>query len=128
MGATVEIDFAMPELARAVERVPMDEVDRLPFGAIRIDQDGVVVAYSKAERGLSGSGDLERLGRSFFAEIAPCMNNGDYRGRIEAAMARGTLDLEFTHIGDFADREREITVRVQSASAGGYWIFMRRED
>ena len=42
-------------------------------------------------------------------------------------MVRGTLDLEFTHIGDFEDRERELAVRVQSASHGGYWVFMRRD-
>ena len=39
----------------------------------------------------------------------------------------GTLDLEFSHIGDFEDRERELTVRVQSAFDGGYWVFMRRD-
>jgi hypothetical protein len=55
------------------------------------------------------------------------MDNDHYRGRIAQAMARGTLDLEFTHIGDFEDRERELTVRVQSASDGGYWVFMRRD-
>jgi len=35
--------------------------------------------------------------------------------------------LEFSHVGDFEDRDRELTVRIQSASTGGYWIFMRRD-
>lgn len=119
--------FDDPALAARVEALPAEAIDRLPFGAIRLDADGVVTFYSAAERRLSGSGDLARLGGRFFAEIAPCMDNDGYRGRIEAARAAGRLDLEFTHIGDFDDRERELTVRVQSATGGGVWIFMRRE-
>ena len=55
------------------------------------------------------------------------MDNPDFRGRVERASAAGTLDLEFTHIGDFEDRDRELNIRVQPASTGGYWIFLRRE-
>lgn len=121
-------DYDDPQLARIVETLTVDEIDLLPFGAIRVDADNIVVHYSAAERQLSGSGTRPRLGRSFFADIAPCMDTPHYRGRIEQARAAGRLDIRFTHIGDFADGERELTVRVQSASGGGYWIFMRRDS
>ena len=87
-----------------------------------------MVFYSEAERRLSGSGDLPRVNGDFVGDIAPCMNTQHYRGRIDAARQSGTLDLEFTHIGDFEDADRELTVRVQSASDGGTWIFMRRDS
>jgi photoactive yellow protein len=128
MSAGALPDFDEPQLAQAVERLTEEQIDRLPFGAIRLDADGAVAFYSAAERRLSGFGDRPRLGLNFFAEIAPCMDTPAYRGRIERALGAGKLDLEFTHIGDFSDRERELTVRVQSAPAGGYWIFMRRDD
>jgi hypothetical protein len=54
------------------------------------------------------------------------MANECFRGRIEAARVRGTLDIAFSWIGDFADRGREMRVRIQSASDGGVWIFMQR--
>jgi photoactive yellow protein len=120
-------DYDVPDLAKAIERLTEAQIDALPYGAIRLDRDGVVQYYSNAERQLSGSGSRQRPGLHFFNEIAPCMGNDHYLGRINQALSRGTLDLEFTHIGDFEDRERELTVRVQSASDGGYWIFMRRE-
>lgn len=119
--------FDDPDLARKVEALPEEEVDSLPFGAIRLDREGIVQVYSRAERHLSGSGHHERLGLDFFTQIAPCMDTPGFRGRIERARAEGHLDLEFGYVGDFADREREMTVRVQPATNGGLWIFLRRD-
>lgn len=120
--------FEQSDLASVVEALPPEALDALDFGAIRLDAGGAVQIYNEAERRLSGSGNLPRLGLDFFASIAPCMNQPGFRGRIERALARGKLDLEFSWTGDFSDRMRSVTVRVQSASDGGYWIFMRRED
>jgi photoactive yellow protein len=127
MIASKDVDFDNPQLAKAVEALDLEQIDALPFGAIRLDRAGVVRYYSEAERRLSGSGDQKRLDLDFFSEVAPCMNNDAYRGRVDQALDRGMLDLEFMHIGDFEDRERELTVRIQSASDDGYWIFMRRD-
>lgn len=125
------MNFALPsfderQLARAVEALPDEVIDRLPFGAIRLSDDHRVLFYSEAERQQSGSGDLPRVGLDFFSRVAPCMDNPMFRDRLERAREQGRLDLRFTHIGDFEDRDRELTVRVQSASDGGYWIFLQR--
>ncbi len=48
--------FDTPRLAEAVERLAPEQVDALPFGAIRLDAGGVVTFYSAAERRLSGFG------------------------------------------------------------------------
>ncbi|MGY2048486.1 PAS domain-containing protein [Methylobacterium sp. JK268] len=122
-----DLDFDRPDLARAVEGLGPDGIDALPFGVIRLDRQGIVCLYNATERAQSGSGAHPRLGRHFFSEVAPCMDDDRFRGRIERARAAGTLDLEFTHVGDFSDRERELTVRIQSSHDGGVWIFLRRE-
>ncbi len=120
-------DFDDPRLAAAVESLSAEQIDALPFGAIRLDNAGKVISFNQAERRLSGY-TKEVSGRSFFVDIAPCMNNPSFKGRIEQAAAAGRLDIEFGHIGDFNDADRELRVRVQSATGGGYWLFLKRED
>ena len=122
------VDFDTPDLAKLVEGLSQDAFDALPFGAIRVDADDQVLRYNQTERRLSGSGARDRLGRGFFTQVAPCMDNDAFRGRAAQARRAGTLDIEFTHIGDFSDRDRELTVRLQSAPENGMWIFIRRED
>ena len=120
------VTFETPDLAKQLEKLDTQTIDALPFGAIRLDDKGVVTFFSKAEREASGYGDRPTIGKIFFTDIAPCMAQEGFRGRLEAARARGTLDLKFSWIGDFADRRRELRVRVQSASDGGVWIFIQR--
>jgi photoactive yellow protein len=118
-------DFHDPDLASIVEMSPVEVVHALPFGAIRLNREGQVVFYSEAERRLSGY-NKEPLTRSFFTEIAPCMNNPEFRGRIDKALKAGKLNITFSYIGDFANPDQELDVRIQSATGGGCWIFMRR--
>lgn len=119
-------DFEAPRLAELVENLTSDQIDQLPFGVIGLDPGGVVRIYSKTEAQLSGRGPRPTTGKVFFTDVAPCMNNPHFKGLIEKARAAGTLDIQFSFIGDFSDRTRELTVRVQSAKDGGTWIFHKR--
>jgi photoactive yellow protein len=121
------IDFDDDELPRALDRLSVEERDALPFGLIGLDPEGNVRFYSETEARLSGMGTPPRIGAAFFREIAPCMDTPSFRGRIEEALARGQLDVEIGHTGDFADRKRFIRVRAMSAADGGIWLAMRRE-
>jgi photoactive yellow protein len=120
-------DYDEPLLAKAVERLSPEQVHALPFGAIRLDTEGTVTFYSDAERRLSGYPKAV-VGHKFFTEIAPCMNNAAFLGRIERALETGRLDIRFGYIGDFPSPDIEVEVRVQSATSSGCWIFIRRES
>ena len=119
-------DFETPNLAAAVEALPREDIDRLPFGVIGLAPDGSVCIYNKTESVLSGYKGRPAHGRLFFVDVAPCMNNGYFKGRIDKALNAGTLDISFSFVGDFSDRDRELFVRAQSASDGGCWIFIHR--
>lgn len=119
-------DYDAPDLARRVEALTAEEIDALPFGTIRVDADGQVCLYSRREAQLSGRDLRPTVGLNFFTEIAPCMNTPLVRGRIERALAAGTLDVRLRHVGDFADRTRTLELRALSAAGGGFWLFLRR--
>jgi photoactive yellow protein len=122
---TTTIDFDAPDLARRIEQLSQSDLDHLPFGVILLDAKGVVRFYSQTEARQSGYGELP-LGQNFF-DVAPCMDNDDFRGRIARAQEAGPVDLEFGWSGDFADRKRDLRIRVQSACQGGVWIMVERD-
>ena len=126
-SAPIAPDFEEPHLAVAVERLSPEYVHALSFGAIRLDADGKAIFYSDAERRLSGY-RKDVLGHDFFVEIAPCMNNPNFRGRIDRALAAGTVDIAFNYIAELPKGDTDVEVRVQSASGGGCWIFIRRSE
>ncbi|MDO9710866.1 hypothetical protein, partial [Paracraurococcus lichenis] len=64
----------------------------------------------------------------FFTRVAPCMDHPGFRGRIERALEGGTLDVEFGWTGDFGDAGRSLRIRAQSATGGGLWLFLLREE
>jgi photoactive yellow protein len=106
----------------------VDQINALPFGAIRLDAEGTVTFYSEAERRLSGF-RKEVLGHKFFIEIAPCMDTAEFRGRIDRALAVGQLDIKFGYVGGLPDQPMDLDVRVQSATGGGgFWIFLQHHS
>jgi photoactive yellow protein len=118
--------FETPKLADAIEALTPEQIDQLPFGVTLLDQDNVVRILNKAEAETSGFVGRPTVGRLFFVDVAPCMNNGYFKGRIDRARRDGTLDITFSFVGDFSDAEGELTVRAQSAKDGGTWIFIQR--
>jgi photoactive yellow protein len=118
--------FDDPDLSARVEVMTAEQIDALGFGTIRIGTDGVVQHYSAREATLSGFGPRNAVGLDFFARMAPCMDSPMLRGRIEKALAAGTLDMRLSHVGDFSDRQRLLDLRAVSASQGGFWLFLRR--
>lgn len=121
--------FETPRLARAVERLPPTIIDKLPFGVIRLDPMGQVTFYNTTERRLSGYRGAA-IGQSFFGEIAPCMDNDEFRGRIDAARTMGNLDIAFGYVSDMPNGRRDVAldIRIQSAADGGCWVFLRHGD
>lgn len=115
-----------PDLARRVEALSPQDIDALPFGTIRVAADGQVSFYSRTEAQQSGRDLRPTVGLNFFIDVAPCMDTPLVRGRIERALAAGTLDVRMRHVGDFADRGRTLELRALSAAGGGFWLFLRR--
>ncbi|MBV9555929.1 MAG: hypothetical protein JO254_02510 [Pseudolabrys sp.] len=123
MAAALEFD--LPDLAARVEALKPSERDTLPFGAVELDREGVVLNYNETESRLSGYG--KPLGKNFF-EVSRSPNKAELKDRITKAMEAGKVDLDFSWIGGLGASERELRMRVQSSSRGGVWLFIARDD
>lgn len=128
-GATVKSEprFDDPDLAQQVEQLHAHEINRLPFGVIRLDSLGNVEFFSAREAEQSGWDGRPNIGLDFFTRVAPCMNTPAFKGVLDAAIANGSVDAEFLHTGDFADPDRSIRIRALSSADGGVWLFLQRE-
>ena len=69
----MEIDDA-DALAR-LEASTAEDLDRETFGVVRLDAGGRVVAYNACESARAGLSSGRVIGRLFFTDVAPCMNN-----------------------------------------------------
>lgn len=107
------------DIGHHVELLTPAEIDGLPFGVVRLDASERVLRLSAPEARQSGHGDREAVGLRFFTDVAPCFWSAAFLERVERALAAGTLDISFERVGDYGDAERELRVRLKSASSGG---------
>jgi len=75
-----------------------EELDALPYGAIRLSPYGTVLSYNATEGRLTGRAPERVLGRNFFLDVAPCTDVQEFRGRfVELAKESGiSIFQEFT--------------------------------
>jgi photoactive yellow protein len=122
------VPFYAPDLAKRLEELSDYEKHELPFGVIKLDEAGVVVFFSATEARQSGYKKRPAVGLDFFLNVAPCMGTTEFKGRVDLAKRDGKVDIEMGWVGDFDDPNREMIVRIQSASDGGLWICLNREE
>jgi photoactive yellow protein len=115
-----------PDLAVRLEQLSDDARNALPFGVIRLNAEGKVEYFSKTEAAQSGFRLERTYGQRFFSAMAPCLGTPELIHRIERAQLAGTLDITLEHIGDFADPNRPLRVRISATDNGGLWIALER--
>ena len=76
----------------AIENVALlnrEVADHLPYGFVRLDEQGVVLEYNTAESALSGLPRGGVLGRNFFRSVAPCTCVKQFEGKVQEMIASG---------------------------------------
>jgi|JI9StandDraft_2_1071091.scaffolds.fasta_scaffold296315_2 photoactive yellow protein len=107
---------------------PADAVDGLPFGAIQLSADGVILGYNRYESALSGRSQKSALGKNFFTQVAPCTNVKEFAGRFHAGVKAGRLHTVFRFLFNFRKPAWvTITLYLHKGTATA-WVLVRRED
>ena len=71
-----------------IDDLSSEEFDELPFGAIKLDSTGRILAYNAMEESISGRRAEDVLGRDFFTEVAPCTNVQGFAGQFREGVKR----------------------------------------
>lgn len=118
--------FSSVQQLERVETMSEEELDGLPFGAIRLDREGKVLSYNLTESKLTGRKKERVIGRNFFTEVAPCTNVQAFAGRFRDGVAKRELHAIFPYRFDFEMAPRDVTVTLfYSKQTDSAWVFVR---
>ena len=121
---TTECRFEDSDTERLDLMSPL-EFDTLPFGIIRLDTEGRVLAYNRAESLYSGLKQQHVIGRDWFRDIAPCTNTAKFFGKFKEGVTKGMIDATFDYV---FTRFSEPAVRVHLVKSPGedVWVLIKR--
>jgi len=103
----------------------MDEaaLDGLLFGVVGLDSDNVVELYNAYEERYSGLPRGIVVGRHFFSDVAPCMNNY----LVAERLAEAQLDVTLPYVLTFRMRPTPVRLRLlRAAEASRRWVLIAR--
>ena len=122
----LKIEVEADAIAQEIGRLAPADIDMLPFGAIQLDREGVVLAYNSAEEKISGRKRTDVIGRKFFDEVAPCTRVRRFFGAFQEGVERGALNEIFDFTFRFPKETREVRIRMiySAGTQPCVWIFV----
>lgn len=120
------VTFASTDTANAFAKLTEAQLDNISFGIIQVDAEGTILMFNDAEAGMTGRQKKAAIGRNFFTDVAICTDVPDFRGRFDAGVRSGMLDVVFEfHLG--GDTMPRVQVHMVKAARGErYWICTKR--
>lgn len=98
-------------------------VDELPFGVVGLGSENMVELYNTHEERYSGLPRGVVVGRHFFSDVAPCMNNY----MVAERLAESPLDVTLPYVLTFRMRPTPVRLRLLRASeASRRWVLIAR--
>lgn len=124
--ALSKMDIEGDALLAEVGSLTPQQLDELPFGAIRLDPSGKILAYNKAEERLAGRTAADVVGKNFFGDVAPCTRVRRFQGAFEAGVQQRQLNEVFDFTFRFATGARDVRIRLiySGAPEPGVWVFV----
>lgn len=91
-------EFSSHELLAWLETQEAAAYDALPYGVVKMNHDGTVVAYNATESAITGVAPENAKGQHFFTQVAPCTNNFMVAEKYKSAELDEELDYLFTYV------------------------------
>lgn len=112
----------LPSMSRA-------EIDELDVGVVKVDDDGRILVYNRAESLFSGLTPREVEGRNFFTEVAPCMNNRIVYQRFREGVLRNQLDVSVEYTFSVVMPPTNVLIHMyRDPGSSSNWVIITAED
>ncbi len=117
-----------PSSIGTISKMDSSELDKLPFGAIRLDANGKILSYNAHEAQLTGRMPERVIGRNFFTDVAPCTNVKEFAGRFREGVLDGNIHAVFPYTFDFEMEKRNVSVTLfHSKETESSWVFVQED-
>ncbi|WP_224746416.1 PAS domain-containing protein [Mucilaginibacter glaciei] len=117
----MSLTFNDPSLLQWLDTHSESDYDKLPFGVVKMDYEGVVAAYSRGQSKISGVTKENAKGKNFFTQIAPCTNNFMVAERYKDITLDETLPYMFTYI----TKPTPVTLRLIKGGNGSQYLLAK---
>ncbi|MBL8681820.1 MAG: hypothetical protein JNK05_21815 [Myxococcales bacterium] len=103
-----------------------DSIEELPFGVVKLDTRGTVLAYNAYESRLARREVSDVLGKNFFRDVAPCTSVKRFYGRFLDGVTRRALDATLRFRFPFEHGARNVDVAMfLDGDAASVWVLVR---
>jgi photoactive yellow protein len=121
------VKFEQDDIENTLAQLDASQIDELAFGAIQLDAEGRVLAYSRRESEITNRDPRDVIGRNFFQEVAPCTRRPEFYGRFLEGVKSGTLSVMFDYVFDYKMNPTRVRVHMKKALVGDtYWVLVKR--
>jgi len=119
--------FVPAETLEQLPTIDRARADQLPFGLVKVDDEGKIQLYNKYESQLSGlaPGDVE--GKNFFTQVAPCTNNDIFYGSFRKGVRENDLNMLFLYTFTYKMAPTNVKVHLyRHPSSGENFVLVQR--
>ena len=121
------LDPAFADLYSRIDSLSAEQIDGLPIGAIQLSPSGQVLSFNAFEAELTGLDVKRVVGKNFFADVAPCTDVREFRGRFTEGVAAKKLHEQFRYRFLLKNRpHRDVLVSLYfDARRDTCWVFVK---
>lgn len=119
--------FAKPDVLARLDSLSRSDIDALPFGAVKVDDAGVIREYNRYESQLAGVAPSAAIGRNFFTQVAPCTNNAVFYGNFKKGVAARAYNLAFVYTFSYNMTPTPVRIHLHRTSGGTNWILVEKK-
>ena len=119
--------LASSGLLSQLPTMPRHEVDALPFGVVKVDDQGTIQLYNRYESELGGIAPTDAISRNFFTQIAPCTNNSLFYGTFKRGIVENEMNFVFPYTFTYKMKPTPVQVHLyRDPATRTNWILVKK--